>query len=200
MERVVIGVAGDSASGKGTAAEYLVKMGFKYFSLSDRIREEAARRKWGNGRKVLQDLGDEIRANFGAEEWAKRTAQLEEFKLGDRIVIDSIRHPSEIKYLREFFEAKIIGVTASPETLFKRMRERNREGDPKTFEEFMEMQKREMGVEGSSAMQVHKCLEIADGIILNEMGNFELNREIDNLLEIWEIDIPGVGKERDKIF
>jgi len=62
------------------------------------------------------------------------------------------------------------------------------------------MQKREMGVEGSSAMQVHKCLEIADGIILNEMGNFELNREIDNLLEIWEIDIPGVGKERDKIF
>ncbi len=168
MERVIIGFTGPGSGGKGEASEYLKGQGFVYFSLSDILREVATRYGWSHGREVLQNLGDDMRAKEGADVLARMTVTKNEFKHADLVVIDSIRHPDEINFLRDFFDAKIIGVTASPETLFGRMKNRKRPGDPETFEEFLAMQKREMGEEGSTAMQVHKCLELADKVVLNE--------------------------------
>jgi len=197
MDRIIIGLTGPGAGGKGEVSKVLQERGFVYFSLSDEIRKEARKRKWSDTkREVLQDLGDELRSNLGNDVLAKRVATLPEFKHADMVVIDSIRHPAEIEYLKEVFDAKIIGVTASPEKLFDRMRQRNREGDPKTFEEFEKMLKREMGIEGSSVMQVHKCLAAADFVISNEGDKPDLRKETEKALHELGIE-SGISGERD---
>ena len=174
MERTIIGFTGPGSGGKGEISKYLVGQGFAYFSLSDILREVATKYKWSHSREVLQNLGDEMRAKEGADILARMTVAKNEFKHADLVVIDSIRHPDEITFLKDFFDAKIIGVTASPETLFNRMKERNRDGDPKTFDEFLMMLARESGKEGSTAMHVDKCLELADKVITNEGSKEDL--------------------------
>lgn len=172
MDRIIIGLTGDSSKGKGAVSEILKGKGFSYFSLSDRIREQATLYKWSHDRKVLQDLGDKLREDFGSDILVRRTIEFPAFKHADLVVVDGIRHPAEIEYLRNVFDAKIIGVDMTDETAFARMKERNRPGDPKTIEEYRASKERERGEPGSSAMQVDKCLQMADLVIWNE-GNEE---------------------------
>lgn len=189
MYRTIIGLTGPTAGGKGTVADFLKEKGFAYFSLSDEIRKESRKRGWSeNERKVLQDLGDELRLKIGPDVWARRIATLNEFKHADQIVIDSIRHPAEAEYFKDVFDAKIIGITAPPEKLFERMRVRNRPGDPETFEEFLMLQEREVGVVGSSAMNVRECLKMADFVVMND-------RELDDLTKGIEKGLKDIGVE-----
>lgn len=185
VERIIIGLTGPTAGGKGTIAKHLEEQGFVYFSLSDVIREQATKYGWRHTREVLQNLGDEMRASGGADILARMTAETSRFKHADWVVIDAIRHPDEINYLKDFFDAKIIGVTAAPEKLFELMKARGREGDPATFEEFIKVQKREQGKEGTTAMQVNRCLEMADATVWNsgDRADLIINAEV-ALLEV----------------
>ncbi len=195
-ERTIIGLTGPGAGGKGTIADMLKEKGYVYFSVSDEIRKEARKRKWSDtDRKVLQNLGDELREKEGPDVWATRVAKLNEFKHADLIVIDSIRHPAEISYFKEFFDAKIIGVTASPENLFERMRMRDREGDPKTLEDFLQMLKRENGEKGSTSMQVDECLRLADALMWNNGTKDDLEFEIARHLSELKVDGLSGGQE-----
>lgn len=197
MERVIIGFTGPGSGGKGEISKYLVGQGFTYFSLSDILREVATKYGWSHKREVLQNLGDDMRAKEGADILARMTVAKNEFKHADLVVIDSIRHPDEITFLKDFFDVKIIGVTASPETLFARMKERRRPGDPETFEEFIRMLERERGEEGSTAMQVDKCLELADRTIWNEGSKEELIQNADLALLELGIGVMRVSKEAE---
>lgn len=183
MNRAIVGLTGDSSKGKGTVAETLKSKGFACFPLSDIIKIEAKRIGWAfEDRKVLQNLGDDLRLYGGNDVLVRRTIELDEFKMADKAVIDGIRHPAEIDLLRDIFDAKIIGVTMSDERALKLMRERNRPGDPTTMEEYKILKEREREGEGSHVMQVEKCLEMADVIILNEGTPEELAAETEAVL------------------
>lgn len=196
MDRVIIGLTGPGSGGKGTIAKYLEGFGFSYFSLSDVIREQATKYGWGHSREVLQNLGDKMRADNGSDILARMIAEKHRFKHSDLVVIDAIRHPDEINYLREYFEAKIIGVTASPEKLFELMKARNRPGDPETFEAFLKMLERERGEEGSTVMQVDKCLRMVDTTVLNEGGADDLLINVEVALMELGVGIKRISKER----
>ncbi len=58
---MIIGLVGRNAAGKGEAANYLKSKGFVYYSLSDAIREEAAKRGLEHSRDNLINLGNELR-------------------------------------------------------------------------------------------------------------------------------------------
>lgn len=156
--RTIVALTGPSSGGKGTIAEMLKEKGYVYFSCSDLLRDEATKRGWGIGRNTLQDLGDEMREKLGNDILPRMITGLSKFKHADNVVIDSIRHPDEIDYLQDFFDAKVIGVTAPLETLFGFTDKRKRDGDPMTFEEYKKSYERELGVPGGSAMQVEACL------------------------------------------
>ncbi len=200
MERIIIGLTGDSAKGKGGVSLVLKEKGFEIFVLSDVIKEEAIKRKWRHEeRKVLQDLGDELRSTYGNDILVARVLQSEKFKMADFAVIDGIRHPDEIKLLKDIFEdSKLIGVDMSDETAFARMKERNRPGDPKTFEEYLLSKERERGEPGSSAMQVDVCLKLADLTIWNEGNEDDLKLRTEEGLRKFGIEISTVGGERHR--
>lgn len=194
---MTVAVVGSIGSGKGEVVKILKDKGYFVTSLSDRIREEALRRNLALTREVLQDLGDELRLGFGDAVLVRITADIIRDKGVNFVAIDSIRHPAEITYLRDEFNAIIIGVTASAKKRFELLRERGREGDPETFEEFLKMDKRELrNGEESHKIQVFGCLDMADVVIENEGSLEDFQRKIESTLISFGIERSRTGRER----
>ena len=195
--RNVIGLVGPISSGKGTVAQILKDRGFICFSLSDRIRDEAERRGLDIGdTKILQDLRDELRAKFGADILAKRTYRRVNMAEGSKIVIDSIRNPAEIRFLKEKLDIIILGVEASPETRYLHYLQRGRETKPKSWEEFLEMDRRETMSSGDpEKIDVTSCLSMADYRIKNEGTSDDLMEELTRVIKEISRD-QYLGKER----
>lgn len=201
MDRIVIGLTGSLCAGKGTLANHLKELGFHHQILSDRIREEIKSRGQSIDRTSLQDVGNELRENFGGAVLAERTVELL-IDVQGNIVIDGIRNPQEAVYLRDILKATIVGIDAPRE---KRLewylaRAKDRGEDGTTAEDFFKHDNRDFGVgEPTNGQQVGKCLEIADTIIFNTASKSELNRELDLYLkEIFNFDpeIHFTAKEK----
>jgi len=180
---MIIGLTGTKASGKGEVAELFKRRGFIYFSLSDRVREEAISRGLLNYTiKDLQDIGNELREKFGNSILVLRTLKMMEKE--KNYVIDGIRNLGEIKELRKEKDFFLIAVDSQPEKRFERLIIRGRNSDPKTWQEFLLMDERDRGKqELNSGQQVDKCIEQADFRIYNNESLEVLNRTTDEILK-----------------
>ena len=168
--QIVIGLTGQMNAGKGAVVDILrQEFDFGCFSLSDRVREVAASRGAPNAaRTVLQDTGNEMRRTFGGDIFARLTAGFAFVRGSERIVIDGIRNPVEVKFLREHAGFHLIALTASREKRFEWMLRRARVDDPKTYDAFLVVDDRDLGVsEDPLGQQVGRCIEIADVVIDN---------------------------------
>ena len=139
---MLIGLTGHNASGKGEVAKYLESKSFYYCSLSDVIRDEIRRRGQSPSRDNMIATGNELRQKFGPGVLAHRI--LEKVENDKHYVVDSIRNPAEVETLRSSKTFKLIKVTAPVEVRFERLRKRGREGDSATFEQFQDVEAREM--------------------------------------------------------
>jgi len=63
------------------------------------------------------------------------------------IIIDSIGNPGEVEYLKKKYGKtfKLLAVDANEKIRFERLLVRGEKKDPKTWEEFLEMDKRDKG-------------------------------------------------------
>lgn len=183
MERVLVGFVGEAGAGKGAASEPLINLGFESFSLSDSIRKVASTVGKTHEREILHDLGNVLRATFGGDVLARGAKRWVEMNNITRGIIDSIRNPDEVEFLKKELGVFIIGITMSPEKKFELMRGRNRDGDPKTWEEYQRLMDIEKGIgEEETGQQIHRCLEIADVIIPNEGTKEELHQKVQEAL------------------
>ncbi len=178
---MIIGLTGRNASGKGAAAEFLKTKGFYYESLSDVIRDEIRGRSEEATRENMIRVGNELRSLEGHDCLARRVLR----KLGrDRNhVVDSIRHPLEVKALRQRTDFVLVAVEADARVRFDRIRLRGREGDPQGFEEFLEVEQRELGNEGSERQQLDATDEMADYRLKNDGTIEELQSALSSLLK-----------------
>src|SRR3990167_1160484 len=161
---MIIGLTGKNATGKGELAKHLQSKGFAYFSLSDALREEAAKRKMEPSRNNLISLGNELRKEFGNGILAERInikIQKEKFNGRKDFVIDSIRNPGEIGELRRNKGFLLVGIVTDEKIRFQRLLKRGRIGDATTFEEFKQHEDKENNNE-ASGQQLDKCIEMAD--------------------------------------
>jgi dCMP deaminase len=181
---MIIGLTGTLSSGKGTVAEFLKRKGFGYLSLSDELREEARRRKIELTRTNLQNLGNQLREAQGPGVLAKLVLEkINSNNLMDAVV-DGIRNPAEIKELKQLPHFFLVAVDAPEKTRFERMKSRNRENDPKTFDAFKKVDARDKGKgEKASGQQVAKCFRMASVLIRNDKTVHELNSKSEQLLK-----------------
>lgn len=183
---LVIGLTGTKASGKGEVAGYLKAKGFQYYSLSDIVRQEAKARGLVDVKiKQLQDIGDELRKKHDLGILARMAANKILCEPYNNYLIDGIRNPGEIIELRNLVNAVIIAIDAPAEIRFKRLISRARPSDPKTWAEFLEMDKRDRGIDSSDkGQQVEKCMEMADYSMQNPYDTLEpLHKGIDFILK-----------------
>ncbi len=176
---MIIGITGRIASGKTDVAEFLKERGFKYVTISQVVREEVSSRGIEITRKTLQDIGNEIRKKEGAEGWIKRL--LKRINIEEDNIIDGIRNPGEIEELRKIPNFILISVNAPKEERFKRVISRDKPSDPKTWEGFLGIDKRDFGEEDPLGQQVGKCMELADFHLMNDSTLEDFHKKIESL-------------------
>lgn len=189
MERrkLVVGITGTLLSGKGTVAEILKSKGFHYITLSAIVREEVSRLGLEPVRQNLQDVGNNLRKEFGGQVLVERA--LNKFRSYDTpLIIDGIRNVDEINFLKENCDFKLIGVDAPLEIRWNRLKKRNRDSDLLNHDKFIIDDARDRGFnEPLNGQQVGMCLVQADFLINNDedfsgpIENSILYREVNEI-------------------
>lgn len=164
---LVLGVTGPNAAGKGEVCARLKAAGFAVHSLSDVVREEAARQGLPPEREHLIRIGNELREAGGPGALAERILP----RLGRLDVVDSIRNPAEVVALRRRADFLLLGVTAPAELRFERSLQRARPGDPATFEEFLRRERQE-NASDPRGQQLEATFRLADRVMVND-GSLE---------------------------
>ncbi len=183
---VYVGVVGQIAVGKGVLVEYLLKkLGFVSFSLSSILHSELKKKNIKEfTRRTLQDMGDELRRRYGDDVLAKRAIEILKEHKEKHVVIEGIRNPGEIEFLKKNPAFILIGVKASREIRFKRLLQRAKPWDPKTMADFIKVDRRDLGVgQKKSGQQVGKCLAYCDYILTNNKDKRDFERKVKELMK-----------------
>ena len=184
VDKIVIAFVGPIAVGKGTAIKLLEKKGFVSSSTSDRIREEIKKRGEEVDRYSLTKVSNELRETYGDSVLAKRTADVIENIKNKYIVIDSIRNPEEINYLREKYGIKIIALLANQKRRYEQFSNRTLNSQPMTFEAFKDLDDKELyGTLGEHTQRVSECIKMADATIENVGSIEELEEKLTEVLK-----------------
>ena len=167
--KLVIGLTGTMNSGKGTVADYLVSKGFEHFILSEIIKEETSQKHLPLTRENLQDIGDILRKAHGLGVLAKLA--LERSKT-EKVLIDGIRNPGEIAFLKEQDKFILIAVDAPLSVRFMRAKERKSAKDIVDYAAFVHDDARDRGInQPENGQQVQACIDSADFRIENDGRN-----------------------------
>ncbi|MFH1290610.1 MAG: AAA family ATPase [Nanoarchaeota archaeon] len=180
---MILGITGTICSGHNAIGKILIEKGFQRFSLSDYLREEMTKKSIEINRKNMQDFGDELRKEQGNAILAKIV--ISKIEKGKDYIIESIRNPGEVAEFKKLNNFHLIMVDAPVEARFKRLLERGRDVDePKTFEEFLEWEKRDLGIAQPAYGQQQKaCFALSNKTITNDSTFEELKEKVEKLLE-----------------
>ena len=178
---MLIGLTGRIAAGKGVISEFFKEKGFEYLSLSQEVRAEADKRGITHKRKNLQDLGNSLRNEEGSGVLAKRI--IEKINRDKNYLIDGIRNTREVEELRKQFKEEfyLISVDANLNLRWRNLQKRGKESDPKTFEKFLEADKRDFEENLENGQQVKECMKRANYNILNNGTIDELNEKVEKI-------------------
>lgn len=178
---MIIGITGKNGSGKGEVSNVIKASGFIYRSLSDVIRDEVKKRGEKVTRNKLIEVGNDLRKKEGASVLADRI--FSELDPEKNYVIDSIRHPAEVKSLKRRADFHLLKVTASQKVRFERAKARRRENDPATFEEFVKVEKIEGKSSDPEEQQLNETLSLADHEVKNDSSLNDLQETVRSLLK-----------------
>ena len=101
--------------------------------------------------------------------------------LDEDCVIDGIRNPGEVEELKKK-GFTILLIDATQKVRFERMLKRNSEKDPKSWEEFLKIEKRDLDEKDESGQQVRKCMQMADFKLINDLDVEGLNSKLTEFL------------------
>jgi len=179
-KKIIIGLVGQIACGKGTVAKYLEKQhGAGKYRFSTILRDIMERLYLKESRKNISLLSKIIRENFGEDALTKTI--INEVKNDDNnlIVIDGIRRLEDVKLLRKIKGFILVRVVADPKKRYKRLvsRAENAGDAEKTYEEFLRDQEREADA------QIPEVMSQADEEINNDGTYEELLRQTEKLYQ-----------------
>lgn len=184
---MIIGVVGPIASGKSMLSEALVKRGFAKLSFSAEVREEAQKRELPIERKILQDLGNEMRMREGNDYWARRV--IAKIKNEKNHVIEGIRNTAEVEALRKLADFILIAIDAPLEKRYQWIIMRRKDSDPSSLEEVKKIDARDRG-EGEAAhgQQSAACIALADIKLMNDKSREQFEKKVEKVLKKMKIE------------
>lgn len=180
MEKIILGFAGEMASGKGTAAKHLTeKYNASSHTFSTMLRNILDRLYLEQSRENLQTLSTALRKNFCEDIMANVMVNDVKNDENTIITIDGIRRLEDIKHLRELPHFKLIYIETGIRKRYERIikRSENTDDQNKTFEEF----EAEQNQEAESQIKILK--EYSDFVIENNGTKEELHSKIDKIIE-----------------
>lgn len=179
MAKLIIGLAGEMASGKTTVARHLVKKhGGESYRFSTILRDIAERLGIEENRDNLATMSTVLRGAFGEDILAKAVRNDVADAAADMVVIDGARRFSDIEYLKELPLFKLVYIKVSQEKRYQRVTKRRENADDaaKTFEEF----KRDN--EAEAERQIPELEAHADIVIENDGVIGRLYKQVDTFV------------------
>ncbi len=168
----IVGITGTLGAGKGTIVEYLVnKKGFRHFSVREYLIREIKNRGMNVNCDSMTVVANDLRARnnpaFIIEELYREAA-----KTGKNSIIESIRTPGEIEFLRKQGNFVLLAVDADARLRYERISLRASETDKIDFQTFLKNEKREMTSLDINKQNLSRCIDMAD-IVLKNKGSIE---------------------------
>jgi dephospho-CoA kinase len=171
----VIAITGQPGSGKTTAIDAIKDLGL-VVSMGDIVRNEAKKRNLIPSGINIGKLAKEMRIEGGPTIIAEKCVDLIKNKRDEVIFIDGVRSLSEINVFRRFWKFPVIAIIVDKEIRFNRLFERGRSDDPKTLEELIERDRREIN------FGLDEVLKNADYLIKNNSTIEELKKNLRKLV------------------
>ncbi len=174
-----IWLVGVSGVGKSTFVENFKDILFHYLSLSSFVREETVKKNLVPHRENFAFVSWELRKTLGNDYLAKLAYNVIRGN-NDFYIIDGIRHPEEIEYLRGHMYIDFIGIIVEDKKdLTARILNRKRPTDILKVDNILKSINREYS---SDIMNVKKCLELSNIIISNNWTLEEFKTKISILM------------------
>jgi len=182
---LIIGITGTFGSGKSTAADFLKSIGLTKISLVQFLEEELENRGERKiTRKLLQDLGNELREKYGAGILAQKALALINEKTMRKVAVEGFRNSLEIDEFRKQSNFKLVGIVVNRKIRFDRLKRLDRR-EKLNWELFNKLDNRDLGIgEGKKGLQVAICLALSDIFIENNRSLIELKSKIENAIGV----------------
>jgi len=180
MAKLILGIAGEMGSGKGTIAKHVMEQrGGGTHRFSTILRDILDRVHLEQSRENIQTLSTILRKNFSEDILAKAMLHDAEGDAHDIVIIDGVRRLADIVYLRELPHFKLVYVEADMEIRYERIVKRGENSDDakKTFEEFKKDH------EDESEDQIRELKNYADYVINNDGTYEELHMQVDKIID-----------------
>lgn len=178
---ILIGITGTLGAGKGTVVEYLVeKKGFKHYSVSEFLADEAERRGYGRDRIARHNTANEFRAQ-GPTKLMEAVFEFAAQEKAEQVIVEPQHTVAEVKFIKSKGGIEL-AVDADMGVRYERIKKRGSEKDSVTYEEFAAIQEKEMASENPNANNLAACLERADTVLHNNGTVEELYVQVDEAL------------------
>lgn len=185
---IVIGLTGPFGSGcTYIAKNFIEKMGYKYLSLSDVLREEFKKLKEESDisiRNNLQEFGNIIRKENGNDYLSKKVSEsINSAPEQNKWIIDSIRNTHEIEYLRKLpGKFYLMSVWADKDTRWNRVKTKYNGNENAFYSDDI----RDSNEKIENGQQVTLCYQMSDVVVLNEKQLIENSADYNDFNKIIE--------------
>jgi len=180
MAKIILAFAGEIASGKGAATEYLVK---KYQASQHRystmFRDVLDRMYLEHNRSNIQTISTFFRNNFGQDIMSKVIARDVASDKSKIIVLDGARRSEDLKEVAKLPNFKLIYIDTDIKIRYQRIvsRGENSDDNSKGFGDFKKDNAQE------SETQIRKLKDIADFVVDNNGGLAKLQQQLDKIIK-----------------
>lgn len=175
-----IATVGPIGSGKDTVIEYVSK---KYripmISIGDIVVDMARCEGIKPTRNNLHVMTERSIKLYGSQYFSKEVFRRASICGWESLAIAGLRYPEDVSMLRRLFRKLVIVYvrTSKPEVRFERLKRRKEPRDPKTFEEFMVQDEKEIKM-----FDLEKTFKMSDFVVENNGTLEELYQKIDVLV------------------
>lgn len=178
--KIILGLAGEIASGKGAVAKYLAeKHDSNFYRFSSILRDITKRVHLEENRENLQKISTMLREYWGSDILSKTIYCDVKNDKHDVITVDGVRRFEDVEFLKKIPGFKLVYIEADLEKRYERLIKRREDADDatKTLEGFKKDLERE------AELEVKKLKDQADFIIENNGTREELYAQVDKIIK-----------------
>jgi len=179
MPKLIIGLVGKIASGKGTVASYLTeKYQAEVFGFSTPLRDILKRLYQEASRPNMASLSSNLRELFGQDLLSRTVTQDLQLAKSDIAVLDGIRRLPDIEGAKKLPNFKLVQVITDEKKRYERLIKRHQNPDDatKTFANFLADEQKE------ADKGIPEIMKLAEYTINNDGDLGSLYTQIEELL------------------